>query len=63
MSPEIAAVVVGVDGVRATKELYAARGLDVGKSYSGKYVEFDGSHRLVVPGSLGGLTDPDGDIW
>lgn len=43
MSPEIAAVVVGVDGVdgvdgvRATKELYAARGLDVGKSYSGKY--------------------------
>ncbi len=34
-------LLLGVDDVKATKEFYAGRGLEVGKSYGSKYAEFD----------------------
>jgi predicted lactoylglutathione lyase len=39
------ALLLGVEDVKATKRFYAERGLEVGKSFGGKYVEFD------LPGS------------
>src|SRR3954469_16658865 len=34
-------LLLGVDDVKATKQFYVDRGLAVGKSFGGKYVEFD----------------------
>jgi len=34
-------LLLGVDDVKASKKFYADRGLKVGKSFGGKYVEFD----------------------
>ncbi len=34
-------LLLGVDDVKASKKFYADHGLDVGKSFGGKYVEFD----------------------
>jgi predicted lactoylglutathione lyase len=34
-------LLLGVDDVKATKDFYAAKGLSVGKSFGGKYAEFD----------------------
>jgi catechol 2,3-dioxygenase-like lactoylglutathione lyase family enzyme len=34
-------LLLGVDDVKATKEFYGAKGLPVGKSFGGKYAEFD----------------------
>lgn len=83
-------LLLGVEDVKATKQFYAERGLTVGKSFGGKYVEFavgsgpvklalykrralakdagvpvdgTGSHRLVLSGAVGPLTDPDGFVW
>jgi len=83
-------LLLGVGDVKATKQFYADKGLAVGKSFGGKYAEFDtpggavklalyprkaaakdagvdaagsGSHRVVVTGSAGAFTDPDGFVW
>jgi predicted lactoylglutathione lyase len=34
-------LLLGVDDVKATKNFYSAKGLSVGKSFGGKYAEFD----------------------
>jgi predicted lactoylglutathione lyase len=34
-------LLLGVDDVKATKQFYAAKGLSLGKSFGGKYAEFD----------------------
>jgi uncharacterized glyoxalase superfamily protein PhnB len=34
-------LLLGVDDVKATKQFYAGKGLPVGKSFGGKYAEFD----------------------
>jgi predicted lactoylglutathione lyase len=34
-------LLLGVDDVKATKQFYAGKGLSVGKSFGGKYAEFD----------------------
>jgi predicted lactoylglutathione lyase len=34
-------LLLGVDDVKATKQFYAGRGLNVGKSFGGKYAEFE----------------------
>lgn len=82
-------LLLGVTDVKASKQFYVERGLTVGKSFGGKYVEFEGtgpigfglnkrkdlaknagvdpegtgSHRLVVNGTAGSFTDPDGFVW
>ncbi|MFJ6700604.1 glyoxalase [Streptomyces sp. NPDC091272] len=84
-------VLLGVDDVKASKQYYADRGLQVARSFGGKYAEFavhgssraklalykrtglakdlgtspegSGSHRLVLGGTLGDFTDPDGFTW
>jgi predicted lactoylglutathione lyase len=40
-------LLLGVEDVKATKQFYVERGLTVGKSFGGKYVEFAGD-----PGSI-----------
>lgn len=82
-------LLLGVEDVKASKQFYVDQGLKVGKSFGGKYVEFEGtgpvsfglnkrkdlaknagvdpegsgSHRLVVNGTAGSFTDPDGFVW
>ncbi|MBL1082307.1 glyoxalase [Streptomyces actinomycinicus] len=83
-------LLLGVEDVKASKRFYADRGLGVGRSFGGKYVEFaadpghvklalykrralakdagvsaegTGSHRLVLSGTAGPCTDPDGFTW
>lgn len=83
-------LLLGVDDVKASKRFYVEHGLEVAKSFGGKYVEFaapassvklalygrraaakdagvpvdgSGSHRLVIGGSAGAFTDPDGYVW
>jgi len=36
-------LLLGVDDVKASKQFYVDRGLSVGKSFGGKYVEFEGT--------------------
>ncbi len=84
-------LLLGVEDVKASKRFYVERGLAVGKSFGGKYVEFaadasspvklalykrrglakqvgvspdgTGSHRIVLGGTAGAFTDPDGFVW
>jgi uncharacterized glyoxalase superfamily protein PhnB len=44
------ALLLGVEDVRASKRFYVERGLAVGKSFGGKYVEFDASGGAVTLG-------------
>lgn len=83
-------LLLGVADVKASKEFYVARGLEVAKSFGRKYAEFagpssqiklalygrralakdagvseegSGSHRIVLGGNAGPVTDPDGFVW
>ncbi|MFJ9036041.1 glyoxalase [Streptomyces sp. NPDC102406] len=83
-------LLLGVEDVKASKQFYVGQGLLVGKSFGGKYVEFDagtgplklalykraalakdagvpadgaGAHRIVLGGTAGSFTDPDGFAW
>ncbi|MFJ5265786.1 glyoxalase [Streptomyces sp. NPDC088387] len=84
-------LLLGVEDVKASKQFYVGQGLDVSKSFGGKYVEFtagdaspvklalykrkglakdvgvgeegSGSHRIVLGGTAGSFTDPDGFAW
>ncbi|GHH89400.1 VOC family protein [Streptomyces capillispiralis] len=83
-------LLLGVEDVKASRQFYVERGLTVGKSFGGKYVEFatgpgtvklslykrralakvagvpadgTGSHRLVISGTTGPFSDPDGFVW
>ncbi|MEV7244652.1 glyoxalase [Streptomyces sp. NPDC003236] len=83
-------LLLGVEDVKASKRFYVERGLTVGKSFGGTYVEFaagpesvklalykrralakdaglpadgTGSHRLVLSGTAGPFSDPDGFVW
>ena len=40
-------LLLGVDDVRATKQFYVDRGLNVGKAFGGKYVEFEAPEGTV----------------
>ncbi|MGW2472618.1 glyoxalase [Streptomyces sp. NPDC001665] len=84
-------LLLGVQDVKATKQFYMDRGLAIGKSFGGKYAEFQpadssavklalykrralakdlgvpddpaSSHRIVLRGTAGAFTDPDGFAW
>ena len=41
-------LLLGVDDVKATKAFYVDKGLTVGKSFGGKYVELDDRHPIKL---------------